>query len=153
VQLCSEFTALVHVHHDITAVVRPAFLEGPTSPRIVTGNQYNKVYVDVDHCTVNTFIHKHPIFTLLSLLYRPNLSGSSLSQELSKEQYLSLKEPLNKTMKINGSSTTSLQIRSRPDTNTKRTEKGRLKIQRSEGSYIHEIKGDSTLKNDTLKYI
>ncbi len=56
-------------------------------------------------------------------------------------------------MKINGSSTTSLQIRSRPDTNTKRTEKGRLKIQRSEGSYIHEIKGDSTLKNDTLKYI
>jgi hypothetical protein len=35
-------------------------LEGPTSPRIVTGKQHIKTYVDEAHCTVNTFIHKHP---------------------------------------------------------------------------------------------
>jgi hypothetical protein len=43
-------------------------MEGPTSPRIVTSKQHSIAYVDVTHCTVNTFIHKHPIFTLSSLL-------------------------------------------------------------------------------------
>jgi hypothetical protein len=32
-------------------------VEGPTSPRIVTGKQHSKAYVDVAHCTVNTLIH------------------------------------------------------------------------------------------------
>jgi hypothetical protein len=37
---------------------RPCYqLEGPTSPRIVTGKQHSKAYVDEPHCTVNTFIH------------------------------------------------------------------------------------------------
>jgi hypothetical protein len=44
-------------------------MNGSTSPRIVTIKQHNRVYVDAAHCTVNTFIHKHPTFTLSSLLH------------------------------------------------------------------------------------
>jgi hypothetical protein len=57
---------------------------------------------------------------LLETLFHEN------SLKKPREQYLgSLKESLNKTRKIDGSSTTPLQIRSH--TNTKRTEKGSLK--------------------------
>jgi hypothetical protein len=37
--------------------------------RIVTSKQHSKTYVDETQCTVNIFIHKHPIFTLSSLLH------------------------------------------------------------------------------------
>jgi hypothetical protein len=57
--------------------------------RIVTSKQHSKTYVDVSHCTVNTFIHKHPIFTLSSLLHGPEiLLEAPLSREFSREQYL-----------------------------------------------------------------
>jgi hypothetical protein len=35
-------------------------LKGPTSPRIVTSKQLSKHAWNAAHCTVNTFIHKHP---------------------------------------------------------------------------------------------
>jgi hypothetical protein len=67
-----------------------------------------------------------------------------------REQYLgSLKEPLNKTKEDHGSSTTPLQIRRRPDTNNKRTEKGRKKNKGVKGSKLQESKEGSTLKIDT----
>jgi hypothetical protein len=56
---------------------------------------------------------------------------------LLREQYLgSLKEPLNKTRKIYGSSTTSLQIRSRPDTKTTERRKSKVEKQRSSGPEV-----------------
>ncbi len=35
-------------------------MKGPTSPRIVTSKQHSKHAWNAAHCTVNTFIHKHP---------------------------------------------------------------------------------------------
>ena len=35
-------------------------LKGPTSPRIVTSKHHSKHAWNAAHCTVNTFIHKHP---------------------------------------------------------------------------------------------
>ncbi len=35
-------------------------LKGPTSPRIVTRKHHSKYVWNAAHCTVNTFIHKHP---------------------------------------------------------------------------------------------
>jgi hypothetical protein len=63
-------------------------LEGPTSPRIVTRKQHSKEYVDTARCTVNTFIINTPFLTLLSPHRPSGTSGSSLSWELSREQYL-----------------------------------------------------------------
>jgi hypothetical protein len=63
----SEFMCLLFLqdHRETARFFVPSrvhlrYLEGRTSPRIVTGNQLSKVYVDTAHCTVNTFIHKHP---------------------------------------------------------------------------------------------
>ena len=63
-------------------------LEGPTTPRIVTGKQHNKAYVDVVHCTVNTFIHKHPNHLIVPFLHGRILLEALPSREISKEQYL-----------------------------------------------------------------
>jgi hypothetical protein len=63
-------------------------VEGPTSPRIVTGKQHSKAYVDAAHCTVNTFIHEHPNHLIAPFLHGRILLGALLSLELSKEQYL-----------------------------------------------------------------
>ncbi len=57
-------------------------VEGPTSPRIVTRKEHTKTYVDVDHCTVNTFTINTPFFTLLSPLYPPNPSGISFTRHI-----------------------------------------------------------------------
>jgi hypothetical protein len=81
----------VHVHSGPLVSFesdQDSYLEGPTNPRIVTGKQHSKTYVDEDHCTVNTFIHKHPNHLIVPLLHGRILLEGLPSREFSKEQYL-----------------------------------------------------------------
>jgi len=76
---------------------------------------------------------------MVSILLEGPLHESHIKKP--REQYLgSLKEPLNKTKEDHGSSTTPLQIRSRPDTNNKRTEKGRKKNKGVKGPKYKKVK-------------
>ncbi len=45
---------ILWMNHEFMEYMRTSYLEGPTSPRIVTVKQHIKEYVDVTHCTVNT---------------------------------------------------------------------------------------------------
>ena len=96
--------------------------ERPTSPRIVTSKQHSKhTWMRPIVLSIHSFITTHllpycPPSMVESSQKRP-FTRRSLKRP--REQYLgSLKESLNKTKICHRSSTTPLQIRSRPDTNT-----------------------------------
>ena len=65
-------------------------VKGPTSPRIVTSKQLSKHAWNAAHCTVNTFIHKHPNHLTVPGAWSKSSSKASSREPHKKprEQYL-----------------------------------------------------------------